>query len=128
MHTNKRARIERRIIQNSRHHLGDEQVRTVFRGQTFVSPVVVPLIGQVLFKLVKPRTVIVTDRSVVTVQQSSWSQSTIVGLVSRHECGSVAIECSRWGLKIGNDDKIFALLSTLPDMQETAKLAERVTA
>jgi hypothetical protein len=86
-----------------------------------------PLIGPLLFKLVHPRAVIVTDRSVVTVQQSLWSQSTVVGLVSRYS-RSVPIEVSRWGLKVGDDDKLFALPSTLPQLREAARLAERVVA
>jgi hypothetical protein len=125
--TDKRTRIERRLVENSAEHVGDEQVLVVFRGQTYVSPLVLPLIGPLLFKLVHPRAVIVTDRSVVTVQQSLWSQSTVVGLVSRYG-RSVPIEVSRWGLKIGDDEKLFALPSTLPQLREAARLAERVVA
>jgi hypothetical protein len=88
-------------------------VRT-FPGQTFVSPVWVPLIGP-LFFMVKPRAVIVTERSVITVQQSRFSQSTGVGVVYRHECGSVSVEVSRWGVRIDGDEKVFGSLSTLEE-------------
>jgi hypothetical protein len=125
VHTDKRIRIERRLVENAREHLGDEEVLAVFRGQTFLSPVILPLIGFLLFMLVKFRAVIVTDKSVVTVQQSLWSQSTVVGLVSRHVCGSVPMELTRWGLKIGDDDTIFAMPTTLAEMKEAARLAER---
>jgi hypothetical protein len=125
--TDKRTRIQRRLLENSRDHLGDEEALAVFRGQTSVSPLILPLIGPLLFKLVNPRAVIVTDRSVVTVQQTPWSQSTVRGLVSRYD-RSVPIELTRWGLKIGDDDKIFALPSTFPDMREVGRLAERVVA
>jgi hypothetical protein len=127
MATDKRTRIERRLVENSGEHLRDEAVLAVFRGQTNVSPLVLPLIGPLFFKLVKPRAVIVTDASVVTVQQSIWSQSTVVGFISRYS-RSVPIEVSRWGLKIADDDKIFALPSTLPQLREVARLAERVVA
>ena len=120
--SDKRIRIERKLIEKAREHLGDEQVLRVFRGQTFLSPVFVPLIGPLLF-MVKPRTVMVTERSVITLQQSRWSQSTVAGVVSRHQCGSVPVEVTRWGLKIGDEDTIFASLSTLEDMREVARLA-----
>src|SRR5579859_4126322 len=69
----KRIRIERKLVEKAREYLGDEEVLQVFRGQTAVSPVFLPLIGQLLFS-VKPRTVMVTERSVLTLQQSRWSQ------------------------------------------------------
>ncbi len=122
MPSGKRIRIERKLVEKAREYLGDEEVLRVFRGQTAVSPVFLPLIGQLLFS-VKPRTVLVTERSVLTVQQSRWSQSTVVGVVSRHECGSVEVEAGRWGLQIGEDEKIYASLSTLDDMKQVARLA-----
>lgn len=124
--SDKRIRIERKLVEKAREYLGDEEVLRVFRGQTLVSPVFVPLVGPLLFS-VKPRAVMVTERAVITFQQSRWSQSTIVGLVSRHELGSVPIEVSRWGLKIGAEDKIFASLSTLEDMHALARLASGAT-
>lgn len=122
MVTAKRNRIEHKLVDNAREHLQDEEVRGLFRGQTFVSPVILPIVSSLLL-MVKSRAVIVTDKSVVTVQQSFWSESTVVALVSRHDCGSIPIEVSRWGLKIGDDPKIFALLTTLEDMTEVARLA-----
>lgn len=120
--SDKRIRIERKLVQKAREHLGDEEVLRVFRGQTSVSPVFVPLVGPLLFT-VKPRTVIVTERSVITLQQSRWSQSTVAGVVSHHDCGSVPVEVTRWGLRINGDEKIFAALSTLEDMKEVGRLA-----
>jgi hypothetical protein len=120
--SDKRIRIERKLVEKAREHLGDEEVLRVFRGQTVLSPVFVPLIGPMLF-MVKPRTVMVTERSVITLQQSRWSQSTVVGVVSRHACGSVPVEVTRWGLRIGGEDKIFASLATLDDMREVARVA-----
>lgn len=120
--SDKRLRIERKLIQKAREYLGDEQVLRVFRGQTFLSPVFVPLVGPLLF-MVKPRVVMVTEHSVITLRQSRWSQSTVAGLVSRHDCGSVPVEVTRWGLRIGDDEKIFAFLSTLEDMKEVARVA-----
>ncbi len=125
VHTDRRIRVESRLVDNARKHLGDEEVLAVFRGQTSVSPIVLPVVGSLLFMLVKPRTVIVTDKSVVTVQGGAWSQSSVVGLVSRHVCGSVQVAVTRWGLQIGDDDKIFALPTTLGEMQEVARLAQR---
>lgn len=120
--SDKRLRIERKLIEKVRGHLDDEEVLRVFRGQTVLSPIFVPLVGPLLF-VVKPRTVMVTERSVITLQQSRWSQSTVVGVVSRHDCGSVPVEVTRWGLKIAQEDKIFAFLSTLDDMKEVARVA-----
>jgi hypothetical protein len=120
--SDKRIRIERKLIEKAREHLGDEEVLGIFRGQTFLSPVFVPLVGPLLF-MVKPRTVMVTERSVVTLQQSRWSQSTVVGVVSRHECGSVPVEVTRWGLRIDGEEKIFASLSTLEDMRAVGRAA-----
>lgn len=123
----KRIRIERKLIEKARQYLGDEEVLRVFRGQTVLSPVFVPLIGQLLFT-VKPRAVMVTERSVITLEQSRWSQSTVVRLVSRHELGSVPIETTRWGLKVDGDEKIYAAFSTLEDMNEVARMASRARA
>ena len=120
--SDKRIRIERKLVEKAKEHLGDEEVLRVFRGQTFLSPVFVPLVGPMLF-MVKPRTVMVTERSVITLQQSRWSQSTVVGVVSRHDCGSVPVEVTRWGLRIDGEDKIFASLGTLEDMKEVARMA-----
>jgi hypothetical protein len=125
--SDKRIRIERKLVERSGEYLGGEEVLRIFRGQTLVSPVFVPLVGPLLF-IVKPRAVMVTERSVITLQQSRWSQSTIVGLVSKHECGSVPIEVTRWGLTIGDEEKIYASFSTLDDMKEVARLASRATA
>src|SRR5436309_14840908 len=96
--TDKRARIERKLGDNSREHLGNEEVLAVFRGQTRVSPLIVPLIGPLLVGLVEPRAVLVTEKSVLTVEQSRWSQSTVGNMVSRYDRGSVPIELTRWGL------------------------------
>jgi hypothetical protein len=65
----------------------------------------------------------VTEHSVITLQQSRWSQSTVVGMVSRHDRGSVPVEVTRWGLRIAGEEKIYASLSTLEDMREVARLA-----
>jgi hypothetical protein len=120
--SDKRIRIERKLVEKAKEHLGDEEVLRVFRGQTTLSPVFVPLVGPILF-IVKPRTVMVTERSVITLQQSRWSQSRVVSVVSRHDCGSVPVEVTRWWLRIGGEDKIFASLATLEDMKEVARVA-----
>jgi hypothetical protein len=120
----KQATIEHKIVDGSREHLGGEEVVRIFRGQTGVSPVLLPLIGSILFR---PRTVIVTQTSIVTVEQRIWSQSTVRRMVSRHRCGSVPIAVGRWGLRIGKDAKIFASLTTIEDMQHVAQLASQPT-
>lgn len=117
------TRTERRLLDGAKEHLGDEQVLAVVRGQTLVSPIILPLIGPLLFLFnVKPRTVIVTDKSVVTVQESIWMQSSVVRLVSRYHCGSVLIQLTRLGLKIGDDKRIFAMRGSLPAMKQAAVL------
>lgn len=125
--SDKRIRIERKLVERAKQYLGGEEVLRLFRGQTVVSPLLLPLVGPLLF-IVKPRAVMVTERLVITLQQSRWSQSTIVGLVSRHDCGSVPVEVTRLGLTIDGDEKIFAALSTLEDMKEVARLASRAAA
>lgn len=116
----KQATIDSKVLDAASAHLRGETVLGMFRGHTGVSPVMLPLIGSIIFK---PRTVMVTESSVVTLQQSMWSQSTVVRLVSRHERGSTPIEVGRWGLKIGDDAKVFAALGSLEDMREVARLA-----
>lgn len=118
----KQATIEHKLIRAARPHLGDEKVLAMFRGHTGLSPLMLPLIGSIVFN---PRAVIVTESSVVTLQQSVWSQSTVVRLVSRYQCGSVPVDVGRWGLKIGDDEKVFAALGNLEDMQEVARLVAR---
>ena len=120
--SDKRIRIERKLAERATEMLGGDQVLRVFRGQTLVSPVFVPIVGQLLF-MAKPRAVIVTEHSMITVQQSMWSQSTIVRVISRHERGGVPVELTSWGLRIGREEKIYASLSTLEDMKEVARLA-----
>lgn len=125
--SDKRIRIERKLVEKAKEYLGDEEVLRVFRGQTQLSPVFVPLVGPLLFS-VKPRAVMVSERSVITVQQSRWSQSTVVRVVSKHERGVVPIEITRWGLRIGDEETIYASFSTLDDMKEVARLAAGPTA
>ncbi len=121
------SRVVLRLVENAREHLGGEDVLAVFRGQTLVSPVMLPLVGSVLgMAVAKPRAVIVTNMSLVTVQMSMWSQSTVVQLVSCHACGSVPVKVTRWGLRIGDDDTIFALLSTFAQMKEVSRLAQEL--
>jgi hypothetical protein len=115
----KQTTIALKLLHAARPHLRGEEVLAMFRGHTGVSPLMLPLLGSILFK---PRAVIVTESSVVTLQQSVWSQSTVVRLVSRYACGSVPVDVGRWGMKIGNDDKVFASLGDLEDMQEVARL------
>jgi hypothetical protein len=119
------SRVVGKLVGNAREHLGGEDVLAVFRGQTRVSPVLVPLVGAVLgLSVAEPRAVMVTSTSLVTVQTSRWSQSTVVRLISRHDCGSVPVELTRWGLKIADDDTIFALPSTFATMKEVARRAQ----
>lgn len=114
---------ERKLVDSLKEHLGDERVLTVVRGQTFVSPVVLPLISPLLFIfLVRPRTVIVTDKSLITVEESIWLQSKVTRLVSRYGSGAVPVRLSRLGLKIGPDRKIFAMLGSFPAMRKAATL------
>ena len=120
--SDKRLRVERKLVEKAEGLLGGERVLGIFRGQTFLSPVFVPLVGPLLW-VVRPRAVIVTERSVITLQESRFSQSTVVGVVSRYACGEVLVEVGRWGLRIGCDEKIYASLSTLEDMREVARVA-----
>lgn len=56
------SRVVLRLVENAREHLGGEDVLAVFRGQTLVSPVMLPLVGSVLgMAVAKPRAVIVTN-------------------------------------------------------------------
>lgn len=118
--------LERKLVENAREHLGDERVRAVFRGQTHVSPVVLPLLAPVVFFfLVKPRTVIVTDKSVITVQESSWLQSKVTRVVSRYPCGTVPIRRTRLGLKVADDATVFAMPGSLGVLDDTIAMGSR---
>ena len=121
MFSAKRFRIEHKLIHGAEEHLRGEEVLTVFRGQTGLSPIFVPLVSPLLY-FPKPRTVLVTDNTVITVQQGFWSQSTIAGLVSRHECGTVPVQVTRWGLQIADEPTIYALPSTLGDIRTVERL------
>lgn len=50
----------------------------------------------------------------------------MVQLVSCHACGSAPVKVTRWGLRIGGDDTIFALLSTFAQMKEVSRLAQEL--
>jgi hypothetical protein len=101
------GRFERMLLESAREHLGNERVRASVRGQPHVSPVVLPLLAPLLlFFLVKPRSVIVTDRSIITVQESIWLQSTVKRVVSHYPCGAVSIRRTRLAVKVGSDPTI----------------------
>lgn len=115
--------VERKLLESASKHIGDEKALVVFRGQTFVSPIALPLIGSLLFVwIAKPRTVIVTEKSLITVQESIWSESKVVRLVSRYRRGSVPVELSRLGLRIAQDKRIFSMIGSLPEMRRAAEL------
>ena len=120
----KTIRVERKLLESARVFIGDGRVLGIFRGQTLLSPVVVPVIGSLPF-VTRPRAVIATERSIVTVQLSSWSDCVIVRLVSCYPCGSVPVYVSDWALKIADDEKVFALLTTFRDMKAVARVAAR---
>jgi hypothetical protein len=118
----KQIRIEHKLFDSAREYLSEEPALAAFRGQTAVSPIFVPLIGPLLV-IAKPRVVMVTMSSIVTLQRSMWSESTVTGVVSRHERGVVPVTVNRWGLKIGEEPTIFASLTTLDAMRTVADLA-----
>jgi hypothetical protein len=114
---------ELKLVESVKEYLEDERVLAVVRGQTFVSPVVLPLIGPLLLIfLVRPRSVIVTDQSLITVEESIFLQSKVTRLVSRYRSGAVPVRLSRLGLKIGTDRKVFAMLGSFPAMRRAATL------
>lgn len=115
----RRPRVEHMLLESAREHLGGERVLAVLRGQTHVSPLLFPLMAPVLlFFLVKPRAVIATDKSIITVQESMWLQAKVTRVVSRYPCGGVAIRRTRLGLKIGDDLTIFAMPASLSALDE----------
>jgi hypothetical protein len=116
-----RTRTEEKLLAGLREHLRDEQVLAVVRGQTFISPLILPLIAPLLFLfVVKPRTVIITDKSVLTVEESMWVQSKVVRVVSQYPSGSVQVRFSHLGLTVGDDAKVFAMPGSLPAMRQAA--------
>jgi hypothetical protein len=117
----RKVRVARKLVENAQAHLDGEEVSGVFLGQTLFSPILLPLVGSLLL-VAEPRAVIVSRRSVLTVQRSKWSESKVVRVISRHDCG-VPVEVGRWGLRIADEDRIFATFSTLEDMREVARLA-----
>lgn len=122
-------RVEQMLLESASDHLGNERVLVVFRGQTHVSPVVIPLLAPLLlFFLVKPRSVIVTDRSIVTVQESVWLQAKVTRLISRYPCGAVPIRRTRLALKIADDPSVFGLPGSLRALDEMVWAASGVAA
>ena len=119
-------KLERMLLESARTHLGDERVGAVLRGQTHVSPLVLPLVAPLLlFFLVKSRSVIVTDRSIITVQESIWLQSKVTRVVSQYPCGEVSIRRTRLGLKIGDDPTVYAMPGSLSALGHTVAAASR---
>jgi hypothetical protein len=114
------------LLENAREHLGDEHVLVVLRGQTHLSPVLLPVVAPLLlFFLVKPRSVIVTDRSIITVQESMWQESRVTRVVSRYRCGEIPIRRTRLGLKIGDDPTVFAMPGSLSALDDTVSAGSR---
>lgn len=122
------GRLERKLVESAHKHVGDERVRVVLRGQTSISPLVLPLLGSLLFFLVKPRTVIVTDKSVITVQESIFQQSKVARLVSHYPAGDVPIRRTRLGLKVGEDATIFAVPGSLAALDRAVAAATGASA
>src|SRR5438270_9720309 len=120
--------IEDKLIESARKHLGDERVVVLLRGQTHISPVLLPLLAPLLFFfLVKPRTVIITETSVVTVQESVFLQSRVARVVSHHPRGSVPIRRTRLGLKVGEDATVFAMPGSLGALGRTVDVGSEPT-
>jgi hypothetical protein len=112
---------QQKLVESAKEHLRGEQVLAVFQGQTFISPVFLPVVSALLFVFgARPRTVIVTDASVITLQESIWLQSKVSHLVSRHRRGSVPMKLTRLGLKVGDDAKIFAMIGSFQAMKQAA--------
>ena len=112
---------QQKLVESAKEHLRGEQVLAVFSGQTFISPVFLPVVSALLFVFgVKPRAVIVTDASVITFQESIWLQSKIARVVSRHRRGSVPIKLTRLGLKVGDEPKVFAMIGSFEAMKQAA--------
>ena len=119
-------KVERMLLESAREHLGNERVRAVMRGQTHVSPVVLPLLAPVLlFFLVKPRSVIVTDRSIITVQESIWLQSKVTRVVSHYPRGGIPVRRTRLGLKIDDDPTVYAMPGSLRALGDTVSAGSR---
>ena len=116
----KRLRIEDGLVDGAAEHLEGEPVLALFRGQTVISPIFVPIISS-LTVVAKPRAVLVTRTWLVTVQQSLVSQSTVARVVSRHPRRSAAVTLARWSLQIADDPRIYALPSTLAAMRDVAR-------
>jgi hypothetical protein len=84
------------------------------------------LVGPILLiSIVKPRAVVVTEKSIVTVQPSRMRPSKVAAVVSRHDHGAVPVALPGLGLKIGDDDKVFAFVGTFRAMKEAARLAQQ---
>jgi hypothetical protein len=120
------ALTERKLVEEAAEYLGEESVRAVFRGQTTVSPAIVPIIGPLF--AARPRSVIVTERLLVTVQESIWFQSRVLRLISRYRRGSVPLQLTRLSLRLGDDRKIFAMLGAFPAMRRVATIGSQAPA
>jgi len=105
----KAIRIEVKLLENAT-YLGNAQVLRMFRGQTLLSPVILPLIGYVPF-IVQPRSVIVTEKSAlhsrrargVNRRSSAWPH---------YARGSVPIDVTVERSRSGCENT-FGLLTTL---------------
>jgi hypothetical protein len=120
------ALTERKLVEDAAEYVGEQPVRVVFRGQTILSPALLPIIGPLF--MARPRSVIVTDRSVITVQESIWFQSRVLRVISSYRRGSVSLGVTRFALKVGDDPKIFAMLGGFPAMRRVAVIGSQAAA
>lgn len=119
-------KMELKLLENVREHLGGETPEVIFRGQTFISPIVYLLIGPIVFIfMVKPRTIVVTGSRIHTFQQSLWRPSKVTAVVSQHDRGAVDAELTRFSITLGDDDKLYALWGTADAMKAAAAAVQQ---
>jgi hypothetical protein len=128
-----RNRLERRYVQDAASHMEGETPQVIFRGNTFMSiwllllllvPLNIVIVLLYLF-IARHRAVIVTDRQIHIFQPKGLvggkSMSNEVATLSR----PAEVELTRWGLKLGDEKKIYAIIGTSESMKQAAALAQQ---
>ena len=106
------------LIQSAQRFLEPgETPRTIYIGQTFVSPLIYALIGPIVFIFVaRQRAVLVTDRYVRVLKPNFWKSKQVDEELARFPIAEARIERTKLGLSVGGGPRIYAFLFGFKDM------------
>ena len=106
-----RDEVKRALVENARPQMeGGEEASAVMLGQTGVTPWLYLLIFPLVFIfIVRSRAVALTERNIYVIDQSIWKQKEVQA-VRRYPRGTTQFEVTALGVKVADEDPIYALL------------------